>query len=76
MEKQQLESRLAEIQSSIESHVNSHNEGLASKNKEIAELTAQRDAFVSEGLARHNFLVGQKAEVEEWLKKPSSPEEV
>lgn len=63
MKKEDLQDRLVQVNKELEEHVKSHN-----------EMVSQRDAAISEGLARHNMLIGQRNEINDWLAKLDQPE--
>lgn len=63
MNKERLQERLTELNNKIEAHVKAHN-----------EMVGQRDAAISESMAHHNMLIGQRNEVNEWLAKEEQTE--
>jgi len=60
--KEQLESRLAEINAEIQKNIDEHN-----------EIVKNRDAELQMKIAQHNMLLGRRDEIAEQLAKLEQP---
>ena len=63
MTKEELIERLNSINKEIEEHVKKHN-----------DFVVERDSWINQSMAHHNMLIGQRNEIQEWLKKVQSEE--